>query len=268
MDRPPSLSSPRLILAPPPADPFWKVPRPRFDFFILGSAKCGTRWLFSYLYAHPETYLPQESNFFTQNRDRAKEYDRIYRQEEIGPRLCGEYSNTYLLDHRLHATLATRNPGAKAILLCRNPVERAFSHYLMDARLKDVNPTTTSFLDCLLDPVTFSYFDFGLYEKHARSILHRFGESNVFIETLDAIFAFPNDVARRVSQFLGIAYRPDIVPVGTVNAWKPQDNDTRPFIPSADATWLAHHYLSANAALGSLIGRDLSAWGGAARRQP
>jgi hypothetical protein len=120
----------------------------RVDFFIVGAPKSGTTSLFHYLDEHPEIEMSsqKEPDYFSdkdiQNRgmyygknriDTIEKYHDLF--DDTNSKLKGEGSVSYLFYNNVPAKIKEYNPNAKIIIMLRNPIERAFSHYLMDCRL-------------------------------------------------------------------------------------------------------------------------------------
>jgi len=104
------------------------------DFFVIGAPKCGTTSLFSWLQAHPETYLPvKESNFFSQDvLDTRREAGAISDFDEYLSRLCpeeatgkmtGEATPKYLYSDQAFEVLSRHAGAIRLIVLLRNPVD-------------------------------------------------------------------------------------------------------------------------------------------------
>lgn len=117
------------------------------NFFIVGAANSGTTSLYTCLNQHPEVFLPalKEPHYFAQVRPSYEQrYMRTYVTEEkaylklfrssAGYRAIGEASPSYLFDAQAPLRIRTVVPHARIIMLLRDPVERAHSHYLMDVR--------------------------------------------------------------------------------------------------------------------------------------
>ena len=117
------------------------------NFFIVGAANSGTTSLYACLKQHPEVFLPalKEPHFFAQVRPSFEQrYLRTYVTEEkaylklfrrgAGYRAIGEASPSYLFDAVAPLRIRRVVPHAKIVILLRDPVERAHSHYLMDLR--------------------------------------------------------------------------------------------------------------------------------------
>ncbi len=111
------------------------------DFVIAGAQKCGTTALASFLDAHPAISMatPKECHLFD-----APDYRPDWPREQINNRylphfeacptstLWGEATPAYLFYTDIPEQLARYRPELKLIVLLRDPVERAISHYRME----------------------------------------------------------------------------------------------------------------------------------------
>jgi len=123
------------------------------NFFIVGAAKAGTSSLFRYLKEIPGIYMPEfkEPHFFAPNppkydnykpmQDKTKYLDLF--KESTSEKMIGEASASYLRNPESPKLIHSTIPDAKIIISLRDPVERAFSHYLYKIRF---NNETLSFL--------------------------------------------------------------------------------------------------------------------------
>jgi uncharacterized protein YfkK (UPF0435 family) len=125
----------------------------KVDFFVIGAARGGTTSLYHYLQQHPDIFLPKvkECNFFSKVESldsevylppkpgkeyhmkiiRSKEvYNSLFSEAREG-QLKGEISPAYLWDPVSAARIHEHNRDAKIIVSLRNPIDRAYSHYLM-----------------------------------------------------------------------------------------------------------------------------------------
>jgi hypothetical protein len=136
---PPSLRWYRLAL--------WPHLKP--SFIIIGAQKAGTTSLYSYLSEHP-CILParlKEVHYFDYHYQRGMRwYQRRFPTtwqarragRPLGARpITGEASPCYMLFPHTPSRIRKTLPDAKLIVLLRNPVDRAFSHFQMIKR----NPT-------------------------------------------------------------------------------------------------------------------------------
>ncbi len=111
------------------------------DFVIAGAQKCGTTALASFLDAHPGISMatPKECHLFD-----SPDYRPDWSREQINSRylphfegspastLWGEATPAYLFYPDIAGQLARYQPELKLIVLLRDPVERAISHYRME----------------------------------------------------------------------------------------------------------------------------------------
>lgn len=122
-------------------------------FFVVGAARSGTTSLYKYLSMHPDVFLPKvkECNFFSdvdsldqevyKRPKKGKQYHmKIISSPEVYSSLFleakrshikGEVSPSYLWDKKTAQRIHKYNPNAKIIISLRNPIHRAYSHYLM-----------------------------------------------------------------------------------------------------------------------------------------
>lgn len=101
-------------------------------FFILGAAKCGTSSLFYYLDQHPEIYIAdkKEPFFFEKEFDKGYEYYwKTYFSNWKGEKLVGDARHRNLYLPYIPVRIAKIFPNTKLIVIVRNPIDRAYSHY-------------------------------------------------------------------------------------------------------------------------------------------
>ncbi len=110
------------------------------DFLVIGAGKAGTTSLFYYLKSHPKIHMPfnKEAPFF--NKDELFELGwekfaaRHFSHASIDGKLWGKITPQYMRDPRVPERVFKQMPEVKLIVLLRNPVDRAFSHYRMHSR--------------------------------------------------------------------------------------------------------------------------------------
>jgi hypothetical protein len=101
------------------------------DFLIIGAQKAGTTALYSYLRRHPEIGGPawKEVSYFDRHYRRGTAWYRGQFPFRNDGRIAGEASPGYLFHPLAPERVKETVPDAKLIVLLRNPVERALSHY-------------------------------------------------------------------------------------------------------------------------------------------
>ena len=108
------------------------------DFLIIGAQKGGTTSLYRYLSEHPQIGAAsrKELNYFDSEFHRGVDwYHRQFPPASSSQRsVTGEASPSYLLNPRSAERAAALVPQALIVVLLRNPVDRAYSHYQMVKR--------------------------------------------------------------------------------------------------------------------------------------
>lgn len=103
------------------------------DYLIIGSMKSGTTILNEFICKHPRVVkaVKKEIHYYTLHPDKGKDW-YLSHFPSNSDLLVGEASPTYFdiaytqtIPRLIHAD----NPNVKLILMIRNPVERAVSHY-------------------------------------------------------------------------------------------------------------------------------------------
>ncbi len=129
----------------------------------------------------------------------------------------GEATPYYLVDPDVPSRIHEVSPAAKIIILLRDPVERAYAHYL---NVKEVNVGTGyrepsgSFGEALRDyektPIeqrrnlTTDYLKQGLYSEGVRRYLETFGSDHVLVLLFDDLAKDTKGVFERVAQHIGV----------------------------------------------------------------
>ncbi len=111
------------------------------DFIIIGFMKCGTTSLYDYILKHPQV-LPasQKEIMFFNNQNLLKMGIDWYRSNfppipDNSDYVTGEASTLYVQDSATAKRIKDNFPNTKLIVILRNPIKRAISHYHFDTRL-------------------------------------------------------------------------------------------------------------------------------------
>src|SRR6266487_1947701 len=109
------------------------------DFIIIGAQKAGTTSLYHYLREHPGIYMPpeKEAPFFTSKGSFLRDWEQFaadYFGAASVEQRWGKATPAYMADPRVAARIHSLMPRVLLIALLRNPVERAYSHYMMSVR--------------------------------------------------------------------------------------------------------------------------------------
>ena len=102
------------------------------SFYILGAAKCGTTSLHYYLSQHPDICMsePKEPHFFEVEYEQGSDFYRDkYFSHYKGECATGDARAANLYVPYVAERIKEISPDAKLIILIRNPIMRAYSHW-------------------------------------------------------------------------------------------------------------------------------------------
>ena len=130
------------------------------SFLIIGAMKAGTTSLFRYLCEHPSIFSPvvKEIHYFNFNWSRSAGWYAAHFPVARGKpeyALTGEASPGYLVHPLAPWRARERIPDARIIVLLRDPVQRALSHYFHERRIgRESRPAH----EALFAPESFTKF--------------------------------------------------------------------------------------------------------------
>lgn len=201
------------------------------NFIIVGAPKAGTTSLYHYLTEHPQVFMsdPKEVNFFSRKEIEAQglfyddfkarnlnEYEELF-ASVTDEKAVGEASVSYLFYPEVPAKIKETLPNVKIIILLRDPVDRGFSHYLMDYKLglvdipfKEIIYKTNKHKNQNL--YYQQYVELGLYYEQVKRYLDIFGHEKVRIYFQEDLRSDSKKTILDLYEFLGIdkSFMPNI----------------------------------------------------------
>lgn len=239
---------------------------PLVDFIVIGAQKAGTTALFDYMGEMPGLSLARtkEVHFFDdESVDWSQPDYRPYHSQFDweGPGLRGEATPIYIYWPNALGRIRRYNSQVRLVLLLRDPVERAWSHWRMEtARGAETRP----FGWCIRQGRQrlfggepwgshreFSYVERGFYGEQVARLLRLFPREQVLIETAEALRQDPNRVLDRLAGFLGAPSPPRVAHRET------HVGQEMGGIDPEDLAWLRSLYARDSAHLESLTGLRL-----------
>jgi hypothetical protein len=219
------------------------------DFLVAGAQKSGTSALDAYLRSHPELCMAgrKEVHFFDNDRifnnatvdfssperffpifgltgagipDPATfagdRYDLYHTFFSPAPpqRLCGEVTPSYMYWRSAPGRIWEYNPAMKIIIILRNPIDRAFSHWNMEfVKNRDRRPFRRAIaMDEQIARTKNpgqrkhrSYIDRGFFAEQIRRIWHYFPEEQTLILKQEALKNDPQETLNRICDFIGVS---------------------------------------------------------------
>ena len=210
------------------------------DFYIIGGQKCGTTSLFMYLIGHPSIHSTavKDIRFFDKYFEKGISWykiffpftlqkifsEKIYRRNFLTCDATERYLDHPHAPHRIKEI----TPNAKFIVLLRNPIDRAYSHYNMINHRENVSSSEyhNSFEDAIKDegkqmnakleqmikdPVFYdnSYFRHGyvhrgVYIDKLKRWMEVFPKERFFFIQSEEFLKNPSKIYREVIEFLNL----------------------------------------------------------------
>jgi hypothetical protein len=192
------------------------------NFLVVGAMKSGTTSLAQYLAAHPQAFVAPEKevNFFERADLWAKgpEWYSSRFAGAVDERAVGEASPSYMYWPAAVERMASVVPDARLIAILRDPVERAYSHYLhwrYDTVREDrsfaqavedeiaAGPRERG-IDRQAEETDFDYLARGIYLPQLEHICEHFPREALLVELMDDLKRAPDETFRRLCRFLEI----------------------------------------------------------------
>lgn len=195
------------------------------EFLIVGAQKAGTTSLYNCLKQHPQVSAAhkKEIHYFSQYYDKGFDWYLDHFPERPPGILSGEASPFYLFHPHSANRIASQLPSVKIIIILRNPVERAISHYHQQARrhheklsmidafkaeaariqkpwqrlLEGKQQSGVKIQQC-------SYLKRGEYLEQLQRYEQHFPASQILLLESEAFFDNPAPVLKKLFAFLGI----------------------------------------------------------------
>ncbi len=190
------------------------------NFIICGTQKGGTTALDAYLREHSEICMAntKEVHFFDNEKDISHEnpnYDNYhsYFSPKENHKIIGEATPIYMYWDNSIKRIHKYNPNMKIIIILRNPIDRAYSHWNME---RSRNADKFSFWDALLNEQkrcihalpqqhrVYSYMDRGFYLKQIQEIWRYFPKNQVKIIKNEELKKEPKETLNKICDFLCI----------------------------------------------------------------
>ncbi len=194
------------------------------NFLIFGVQKAGTTSIYSYLQQHPQVFVSprKETDFFCRDLSKPvpadeprqtrggrkriltiEDYESLFAQ--VGDEVAiGEASPNYLFAHeRSVSGIQKYVPDAKLIAILRNPVERAYSDYLMHVRqvVGNRKPLAKQVKESAESSHTLLK---GRYYEGIKHFLEAFDPEQVKIFLYDELRQDSAGLMRQIYEFIGV----------------------------------------------------------------
>lgn len=191
------------------------------NFFIVGAPKAGTTSLYEYLKESSEVFMPEnkEPHFFAPKISQLINYPNIKTKEDYlalfsgikNEKAVGEASVHYLQDIEAPSNIQKIIPNARIIIMLRDPVERAFSHYLMSVRFGETTDSFNKILTKILNEKKdlksrFYYIliDASLYYHQVKRYFEQFQKEQIKVIIFEDFVKEVRNSVKDVMKFLNL----------------------------------------------------------------
>lgn len=198
------------------------------DFLIIGAQKAGTTTLFSAIescHAVQQSFRKEISFFDRKSHKFSIDWYFANFHKTPATKIKGESTPDYMFSDSAMKRIAAELPDVKLIMILRDPVERAVSHYFHEVRLgredlsmEDAFRSESARLSLPSIHLKgraakfndsdrkhyFSYLERGYYSKQLDNWFATFSENQILVLTFDDIKYHFCETGEKVGDFLGI----------------------------------------------------------------
>lgn len=202
------------------------------NFIVIGAAKAGTTALYWYLADHPQVFMTsmKETNFFAYGLDdkgkllygdpelhhfpvRSLRQYKLLFEDADNATAIGEASPIYLECPQAASRIARLIPDAKIICGLRDPVDRAYSDYLMYLRNRDrrLEPEADLIPTADWTQPYSHWMQIGLYHSLLSRYYDVFPSEQIHVFLFDDLRKNSREVMQNIYRFLGVdsSFDPD-----------------------------------------------------------
>lgn len=203
--------------------------KPFVDFLIIGAQRCGTTSLYNYMSYHPKIQFTtiKELHFFDIGFNKGIKWYRSNFPDEVVKQdkglITGEATPYYIFHPLVPQRIFEFAPKIKLIVLLRNPVDRAYSHYQHEVNMgaeklsfEDALKAESGRLEGELDKIksdetyysfnhqNFSYLSRGIYHEQLLRWFNFFCKENILILQSENFYSNTSNVVNKVFEFLSL----------------------------------------------------------------
>jgi len=251
-------------------------------FYIVGAQKCGTTSLYKYLIQHPCVLSAKEKevHFFSDKFDKgyswyAKQFPSLFSKYShflSCPQgaITGEATPYYIFHPHAARRIHAWTPNARIIMMLRNPVDRAFSHYRYHVKLGveelsfsdaiDAEPTRLAgeFEKMQSDEnyqsenyKLYSYLKRGIYIEQLTPWFELFPKEQILVIQSEEFFSDPKLSFNKTLEFLKLSQY-------EISSFKKFNEGKQKSIDDETRKLLVEYYKPYNQRLYDLLGLDFN----------
>ncbi len=193
---------------------------PKVNFVVAGMQKGGTQALNHFLSQHPEIGIVSPpkiaphffdiDDFFKSGCPNYQTYHDWFTDESLS-KVTGDITPIYTYWRPCIERIKVYNPDMKVVVLLRNPVDRAYSHWNMEYNRGNEN--RQFFLAMLSEPLrrgffdqhpVYSYIHRGFYSRQIENLFKYFSKDQCLFIRNEDLKKDHEETLKRVFTFLGV----------------------------------------------------------------
>lgn len=254
------------------------------DFLVVGTKRGGTTTLFRAIQSHPgvapmfpSRQHTKSPHYFDLHYDRGEDWYRSHfpttrarRNADGALRITGEASPYYMFHPLAPQRIGTDLPGARLLVVLRNPVDRAASHHWdrVQSGVEHLPFELAVSMEperlagersrMLADPgyqshayEHFSYLARGRYAEQLTALFAAVGREQVLVLRSEDMYRDPQPTFDTALEFLGLG------PHQPVAFGRHHAHEGRPGVPAALRAELESHFAPYNQQLAALLGTEV-----------
>ena len=222
------------------------------NLFIVGTMKAGTTSLYHYLSQHPDIFMCpiKEPNYFCKDIrkkdfiqtqkdrflsrlnidkylsktplekihhgfiDNFHDYKQLFKEVK-NERIIGEVSVSYLYSAQAAKEIFHYNSESKIIIILRNPIDRAYSHWKMNLS-GGFEKNNVSFYDAIQNDMNSRikgyfcsnlYIELGLYYEQVKRYQNIFHNNQILILLFEDFLENKENLINKIFSFLNISHK-------------------------------------------------------------
>lgn len=173
------------------------------NFLGIGVPRAATTWAYDLLASHPDVYVPdvrKEVHYFDLNFAKGGDwYARFFKDAPPEAVAVGEFTPQYMFSPVALDRIASFGSIERFIILLRDPVARAYSHYGLRVRNNGYRRGFQRFLSDF--PKVLKW---GHYAAPLDACFARFGRDRVLVAITEEATAEPHRFAEALARHLGV----------------------------------------------------------------
>jgi len=208
--------------------------KPLVSFLCIGPGKSGTTSLFHMLKKHPNVCLAdvKEPCFFNDFFGKGINwYHSLFKLKQN--QIAGEVSNTYIFSQDAPNRAFRYNKKIKIITILRNPIDRAFSHYLFLRRNGEIS---CSFEEAL--KIKPDILERGRYSRHLKHWYKYFPKKQIYVDLFENFKENPYQTFHKICSFLNL---PRLTQISLTEQEILQASEARCIFLAKAVKWIANY---------------------------